>query len=312
MIRVFGSINMDVVIPVTRLPVAGETVLTPGYELVPGGKGANQAVAAARAGADVAMTGMVGKDSFGAATLAALSDAGVVTDGVGQGEGPTACAMVCVAADGENQIVVASGANRELRADRLNHAKFGRGDTMLVQLEVPLSENWRAIETAREAGATIILNAAPAAPIPASALSAIDVLIMNELEAVGVAQADGLPDNTPEQAAAALTDRHGCTSVVTLGAGGAVAFTRDRTWRVGVLAIDPIDTTAAGDAFTGCLAAELDGGADFAVALHRASVAGGLACTRLGAMVSLPEAHQIDRAAQDLPLPGVAPRTSEG
>jgi ribokinase len=309
MIVVFGSINVDLVIRAEALPRPGETVLAPGYAVAPGGKGANQAVAAARAGADVHMAGCVGADGFAAPALATLSEAGVDLGAVREVKSPTGLAMICVNGEGRNQIAVASGANREARAGQLAahgphepHGLLGTGTTLVLQLELDPGETWEAAARARAAGARVLLNTAPAAPIPAKALENLDVLVMNEIEAAMLAEAAGLAAEDPVEAGRGLAAAWRMDTVVTLGAGGAMAFTRDATWRVGALHIEPVDTTAAGDAFTGVLAATLDGGADLARALHRASVAGGLACTAPGAQPSLPTADAIEAA-----LPRLSP-----
>jgi len=300
MIVVFGSINVDLVFRVTNLPRPGETVLAPSYAVVAGGKGANQAVAAARAGSETHMVGRVGRDGFAEAALAGLRAASVGLAGVVAGEGATGCAAICVDEAGHNQIVVASGANRAVAANLLDDALLGPDTTLMLQHEVDAAETWAAARRARDRGARVVLNAAPAAPLPAEA--ALDLLIVNEVEAGMIAAHDGLNARGPVAASRAIAAARGVATVVTLGGDGARAFAADAAWRVGALAIDPLDTTAAGDAFVGVLAATLDGGGDLATALHRASVAGGLACTVAGAQPSLPDAAAIDAA-----LPRLAP-----
>ena len=298
MIVVFGSINVDLVVRVAALPRPGETVLAPSYDAVAGGKGANQALAAARAGAAVRMVGCVGRDGFADLALATLRDAGVGLSAVAAVDAPTGCAMICVDAQGRNQIAVASGANRRVRAARLDEAALGPKTTLVLQLEIDHGETWAVIERARSRGARIVLNAAPAAKVPAAALRALDVLIMNEIEAgmlAGGASA-GDPFAVARNVAAAM----GVVTIVTLGENGARAFEQGAAWRIGALPVTTLDTTAAGDAFVGVLAAALDAGTDLAGALHRASVAGGLACTKPGAQPSLPDAAAIDAALDDL------------
>ncbi len=302
MITVFGSINIDLVTPVERLPEPGETVLGKAFSVVPGGKGANQALAAARAGAAVRMVGSVGRDAFAETALAALADDGVDLTHVARRDGATGGAMIPVARSGENLIIVASGANLETAAAQLRGAETERATTLLLQMEVPHQANWEAVEQARPGIQRIILNVAPAGPVPAATLGAIDVLVMNEPEAAAVASGLGMPTTEPIAIARTLARRHDLVAIVTLGAAGAVAAAADDAWRLGALRVDVTDTTAAGDAFVGALAASLDSGNTLAQALHRAAVAGGLACQRLGAQPSLPRRAEIEQA-----LPRLAP-----
>lgn len=294
MIVVFGSINVDLVVQVTHLPRPGETVLGPGYRALPGGKGANQAVAAARAGADVRLVGRVGQDAFGDTVTAELAAAGVDLKGVTRDRRPTGCAFISVDLTGQNQIVVATGANAGLRERQVEDALLVPGTLAVLQMEVPLAENWALVTRACARGARILLNAAPAAPIPGLALAALDWLVVNENEAVALAARLGTGGLDAEASGRTLAHALGITTVVTLGAAGAVAFRRDDAWRIAALPIRPIDTTAAGDAFVGTFAAAIDAGVELPEALRRASVAGGLACLKEGAQTSLPDAAAID------------------
>lgn len=309
MITVFGSINVDLVTPVERLPEPGETVLGGSYTVVPGGKGANQALAAAREGARVCMIGGVGDDGFASTALATLRADGVDLGHVARRTTPTGCAMIAVARSGDNQIVVASGANRDTVAAQLLESDIGGHTTLLLQMEVPHEENWRAVREARARVARIVLNVAPAGAVPVAALDDIDVLVMNRPEAASVARdlglgrGLGLSGDEPLTLARALATRHGVTAIVTLGADGSVAATNEGDWRLGALAVDVVDTTAAGDAFVGVLVAGLDAGQSIEDALHRASVAGGLACRHAGAQPSLPWAADIDAALARLAPP---------
>ena len=303
MIVVFGSINMDLVMPVATLPRPGETVLAPTYRAIAGGKGANQALAAARAGADVALYGCVGRDAFAADSLAMLRTAGVDLGGVAECDAATGCAVVCVDGAGENQIVVASGANTMAAARQVPDSALGPETTLVLQLEVDQREVLEIIKRARDRGARIVLNAAPARPQPAEALGAIDVLVVNGIEAAMLADGIGIGPAAGREAAAAIAARYATTTIITLGAAGAAAFAPDAAWAVDALAVTPVDTTAAGDAFTGGLAAALDGGAALDEAMRRASVAAGLACTVAGAQTSLPTAGQIAARLKDLPAP---------
>ena len=296
MIVVFGSINIDLVVRVDTLPRPGETVLAPGYVAVPGGKGANQSVAAARAGAATHMIGCVGRDGYAGAALATMRAAGVDLTAVTAVDAPTACAMITVDAEGRNQIAVASGANRFTTADQLDDAVLGPGETLLLQLEVDDAETAVAAARAKAKGARVVLNAAPAAPLPAGLAEALDVLVVNEIEAPMLADTAGIDYDDPVDAARRLAQSWDVATIVTLGGDGARAFDRGAAWRIGAMAIAPVDTTAAGDAFVGVLAAALDWGDALPAALHAASIAGALACETIGAQPSLPDKSAIEAA----------------
>ncbi len=296
MIVVFGSINIDLVVRVDALPRPGETVLAPGYVAVPGGKGANQALAAARAGAQTHMVGCVGRDGYAEAALATMREAGVDLSAVTALDEPTACAMIAVDTQGRNQIAVPSGANRFATADQLDDALLGPGATLLLQLEVDDAETAAVAARAQSRGARVVLNAAPAAPLPAGLADTLDVLVVNEIEAPMLADSAGIAPDDPIDAARRLAQSWDVATIVTLGGDGARAFDRGAAWRIGALAIEPLDTTAAGDAFVGVLGAALDRGAVLPAALHAASIAGALACETVGAQPSLPDAAAITAA----------------
>lgn len=291
MILVFGSINVDVVVPVAALPRHGETVLGGDCRLLPGGKGANQAMAARLVGAEVAMAGAVGADSFASVALEPLRRAGVDTGLVRVANRPTGVAAIMVSETGENMIAVASGANLSARAADLPDAVFGPATLLVVQMEVPPEENAVAITRARIRGARVLLNLAPARPFDPALLPQIDLLVANAGEAAALA---GEP--------ATLAPRLRQGLVVTLGAEGAVAWFPDGgRFRVPALPIEPVDTTGAGDTFVGVLAAALDHDLPLAVALRRAAAAAGLACLGRGAQATMPDAAAIDRAVLRLP-----------
>jgi ribokinase len=301
MIVVFGSINADLVMIVDSLPRAGETVLCPSYQVAPGGKGANQAAAAARAGAKVAMFGQVGTDGFGDLAVRALADAGVDTGGVLRARAPTGCAAIGVDKAGENQIIVASGANLCARADQVPDALLGPETTLVLQLEVPVEEIARLAARAGRRGARIIFNAAPAGPVPDALLRSVDILVVNEFEAETLCQGiGGQGTGGPVAAARGLAETLGVICAVTLGGEGARAFGPEGAWTVDALKITPVDTTGAGDAFVGVLAASLDAARGFEESLHRASVGAGLACLAEGAQSALPDGAAIDKRLSDL------------
>ncbi len=295
MILVFGSLNMDLALNVERLPKPGETVLGPSYVLAPGGKGANQAVAAARAGAEVRMIGTIGDDEFGRMALTSLQRQGVDVGGVGKGTKPTGCAAILVSPQAENQIGVASGANLEAKGDNVHNDRLGPGSTLLMQMEVPEGEVWALAKRAKARGARVVLNLAPVRPVPPASLKDLDVLICNEHEATVLMTSLGAPaGRDPNQMIGALAKALGLTFVITLGAKGAIAATPTEIWMVDALPIKPVDTTGAGDAFCGAFTAAIDRRTPMQGALERGNVAGALACMALGAQEALPRRQTIE------------------
>ena len=303
MIIVFGSVNVDMVMAVKTMPRPGDTVLSPSYKMIPGGKGANQAVAAARAGSEVKFFGSVGQDEFGKFAVSAMEDADVDLTGLSKCTEPTGCAMVCVDATGENMISVASGANDKADQSKIPDFLLSQGNTILLQLETPAQQNWDLIERAKKIGARTILNLAPAHNVPVNILESIDILVLNQIEATTLALHLGFDVISPTVAARRIATNFGITCVVTLGAEGAIACSPEGVWQVQAMKIDAVDTTAAGDAFVGVLAASLDGGMTLPEALNRASAASGLACTTSGAQSSLPHLNAINEAVRNLSAP---------
>ena len=305
MIVVFGSMNADLLFNVDALPRAGETVLCPGYRAVAGGKGLNQAVAAARANTDpaasVQMVGRVGPDGFAPLALQALKDAGVGTEAITESALPTGCAAVIVDRAGENQITVASGANTDLPPEVLPDEWLGPKTVLVLQMEVPLESNWAVARRAKARGARVVLNLAPAKPAPTALLPSFDLLVFNEIEAGMLAGAQGLDAASGEEAGRAIAARFGVTTVVSLGSAGAAAFAPDAAWRCGALEIEPVDTVGAGDAFVAGLALGLAARAPLPAMLHRSSVAGGLACLVEGAAPAMPSAAEIEARLGELP-----------
>jgi ribokinase len=286
MILVFGSINVDFIVPVPRLPRPGETVLGGDYVLLPGGKGANQALAACRAGAQVALAGAVGADSFAGIALSLLRRAGVDTRLVRVVDEATGCAAIMVSKDGENAIAVASGANAKVRSDQVPDELLSASTTLIAQMEVPPGETEMLMRRLRKYGGCGLLNLAPAMPIDVDLLGEIDLVVANE----GEAEATGAD---PERLARSL--RQGL--VVTRGAAGALAILHDGTRiEVPALPIEPVDTTGAGDTFVGVLAAALDQGSTLQIALPQASAAAGLACLARGAQTAMPDGATISAA----------------
>ncbi|MCX8995797.1 ribokinase [Rhizobiaceae bacterium BDR2-2] len=294
MIKVLGSINIDLIANAVRLPQPGETVGGTAFSMSAGGKGANQALAARRAGRSVALTGATGRDEFAAPALAFLAEAGVDLSGVRQTEQPTGTALITVSADGENTIVVVPGANGVLTEDDAVATIEGasEGDILMLQLEVPAAVVEKALVLARKKGLVSLLNVAPLTDDAVRLAALADIVIANETEFALLAGIDAYS----EAALATLHARTGQTVVVTLGADGVVAASGGAVRRAEGLAIRPVDTVGAGDTFSGYLAASLDAGLSLEKSLRRAAVAGSLACLAHGAQPSIPLAEAVDAA----------------
>lgn len=295
---VVGSVNLDRVQTVARLPAPGETVHGTSFALHHGGKGANQAVAAARLGARVSMVGRLGADDFATQLLANLEADGIDHSAVIQDASTTTgVALIVVADDGQNSIVVASGANMQVTPDDVDAAAetIAAADVLLLQLEIPLDAVQRAAEIAHEHGVPVVLNPAPARDLPADLLSRVDVLIPNESE---TALLTGLPVDTGaelEAAARALLDRGISTAILTLGARGAMLATGSEVEIIPTFKVQPVDTTAAGDAFVAGFSVALAEGKPVAEAVRWGNAAGALAATRLGAQTSLPRRAELEQ-----------------
>lgn len=284
-VLVAGSANLDFVVRASHVPAPGETVLGRDFATFPGGKGANQAVACARAGnAPTRMLLGLGNDGFAATLEASLRAAGVQLDIVRCPDRATGTAFICLSDDAENAITVAPGANDALRAEHLpDLAGIGY---LLMQLETPVETVEAYARAAHAAGATVVLNAAPARALPASLLSLVDVLIVNEGELAKIAGAsDGI--------AACLARIDVPQVIVTMGARGCCARVTGDLLLQSAFAVDAVDTTAAGDTFCGTLVAALGRGEPLADALREASAASALACTRLGAQSSIPTRAEV-------------------
>ncbi len=299
-VLVFGSVVADMVFPLPHLPRPGETVLGEAMRVLPGGKGANQAVAAARDGAKVAFAGAVGRDALAERALAGMRAAGVDLSRVAEVEAATGCAAVCVDTKGQNQIAVAAGANSWALAAQVEDAALDADTTLLLQMEVLAVEVVEIIRRARKAEALVVLNLAPALPLPVEVLRLVDVLVVNEAEAtwlMGHLGLDPATRNFDEPASADLAEAigEGVAVVVTRGERGLDAVDADgQRITYGTAPVKVKDTTGAGDCFTGVLAAALDEGEEFPAALWRAMLAATLSCTRDGAAVSFPDAEETD------------------
>jgi ribokinase len=306
-IVVLGSLNVDFVAPVPVLPGPGETVLGGDLGTFAGGKGANQAVAAARLGGRVAMVGRVGADAHGELLVRRLEQDGVDAGGVLRDpEAPTGAALIMVAAGGENVIAVAPGANARVDAADVRRAMetVDEGGLLLLQLEIPLPAVGQAALEAGRAGRRVLLNAAPAARLDLALLENVEAVVANEVEAAALlGRGVGSPAGALE-AAAALAAAGPRLAVVTLGAAGAAVHTAGRSWRAQPFPVEAVDTTAAGDAFAGALAAGLAAGVGDEAAVRLASAAGAATATRAGAQDSLPRPADLRRLF-GLDWPGV-------
>jgi ribokinase len=297
MIVVFASIILDHVALVPRLPGPGETVIGPSYQVFPGGKGANQALAAARAGAPVKVGGAVGHDAAAEAALALLREEGVDLAGVEQVDLPTGAAFIGVDARGQNQIIVTAGANLKARAASLAGHSWNTGDILLLQCETPEAECIAVATRAKAAGARVVLNAAPAGPVSADLIDLLDVLIVNEHEAVVFSVSRDWEERDPDLIAARVDRELGIACISTLGAEGCLGWSGGVRRSVPAPEVRVVDTVAAGDAFVGAFAAALHKGLGFSGALHRGIAAGSLACTKPGAQPSLPSTVEIEAMA---------------
>ena len=296
-IMVVGSLNVDIVAEVDHVPKAGETVKARAAQFYVGGKGGNQAVAAARQGARVRMIGAVGTDLFGPSVRAALAGSGVEIEGVISKEGPTGLAMIAVESDGQNRIIVCEGANAELSPvdveSALDRSPFPPGAAMLVQNEIPRETVARAIHRAHQLGWRVVWNVAPVDPISKGLLAEDDVIVVNETEASALTGLEVTDGRTVREAAKRLLDEGPGLAVVTLGDHGSFALSRAfGEMRIPAFAVDVVDTTAAGDTYIGTFAARWDGVRSPEEALRWAAAASALCVSRRGAQDSIPTGEE--------------------
>lgn len=292
---VLGSINRDLVVSVTAHPRPGETVAGDNLREFPGGKGANQAVAARRAGAETVLVGAVGDDGFGAAMQAFLAGEALdlsalrLVDHV-----PTGIALITLDAHGENSIIVVPGANAVLEPHDTEALGMAPGDCVLAQFEVPEGFIEAGFRRARMMGARTILNPAPMKALTPSLLALTDMLVLNETELEGASGRTGLRTENEIVAAAQCLAGPNRAVIVTLGPRGALAVTAEGLIRIDGERVDAVDTTGAGDCFVGNLAAGLARDLTLAEAMHRAGRAAAISVTRAGAATSMPYTHELD------------------
>jgi ribokinase len=294
-IVVAGSANMDLVGLAARLPLPGETVLGDDFVMTPGGKGANQAIAAARLGSEVAMLGRVGEDPFGGELVENLRDNGVETSQIETvSDAPTGSAFITVTPDGENAIVVSPGANRRFGPDEVGAASedLERARVLVAQLEVEVEAVEMAARIVAGSGGRFLLNLAPSREVPGELLRHSDPLVVNEHEAAFLLGEDA---RDPEESAGKLLDLGPPSIVVTLGAAGAILATEGSSRHFPAPEVQVVDTTGAGDAFVGALAAKLAEGTPLEEAVPYAVLAGAVAVMREGAQGSLPAPEDVEK-----------------
>jgi ribokinase len=292
---VAGSLNMDLIVRAPKRPATGETVLGNEFRVLPGGKGLNQAIAAARMGAETHMAGRVGDDDFGRQLLALLDQEHIdrsrvaITPGIATGVG------VITLVAGDNAIIVASGANMRLQPEDVDDLPLAPGDICLGQLEVPLETTAAAFRRARDAGARTLLNAAPACALPRTLLELVDILVVNEVELAALSGQALSEDSVTADIAAAARPLIGNERmvIITLGSRGALAVHRKGLDTAPGHRVPAVDTTGAGDCFVGVLAAALVAGASAKLALARANAAAALSVQRPGAAPSMPTTAEL-------------------
>jgi len=291
---VLGALHRDLVVRAPRFPRAGETLLGDGFDTFVGGKGANQAVAAARLGARVALLGALGDDEWGRGLRAELAAEGLDLAGVAtRTDAHTGVAVITVVPGGENTIVVAGGVGRGLGAREVEGAAgaLAAADVLLTQGELPLAATARALELARAAGTRTLHNAAPAAVLTREFLGLVDVLLVNRGEAAALL---GRADDEPRALLAGLARLGPRALALTLGAEGALCLEGKEILHVPAFRVRAVDATGAGDAFAGALAVECARGAPLAEAVRVACAAGALATTRRGALPSMPRRAEVE------------------
>ena len=294
---VVGSFNMDLVVKAGQRPQTGETLMGEEFGMFIGGKGSNQAIAAARLGANVTMIGRLGADLFGDTLMAAHIEEGICTDYVIRDtEVGTGVASILIDADGDNSIVLVPQANMRLTVADIEQASesIAAANVLLLQLEVPISASQRAAEIAKSNGASVVLNPAPAQELPDDFLAQVDILTPNEVETESLSGVKVSTATDAERAATVLLNKGLSAVILTLGARGSLLLTSDLTQQVPAYSVEVVDTTAAGDAFCGALATALARGEHLADAVAFASAAGALAVTVLGAAPSMPTAAQVE------------------
>jgi ribokinase len=294
-ILVVGSLNADLVVRAPRFPHPGETISGGDLQVIPGGKGANQAVAAVRLGANVSMLGRVGNDNFGDFLLDNLKQNQVDISRVLRDESSTGTAIIVVDDNGQNSIVLSPGANGKVTPEDVDHASFPSKGLLLLQLEIPIPTVLRAAQHAKEKGVRVILNPAPANSLPDELISLADFIVPNETELSLLTGMDVTDVPSAELAAKALLTRGAKQVLVTLGSRGALLVQGTQSVFVGSFNVEVVDTTAAGDAFIGGFATKLLESDSVEEAVRFGCACGALAVTKFGAQPSLPAREEVER-----------------
>lgn len=294
-ILVIGSLNADLVVRAPRFPAPGETISGDDLATIPGGKGANQAVAAARQGASVSMLGRVGKDNFGDFLLDNLKANQVDTSLVQRDNAATGTAIIVVDSNGQNSIVLSPGANGKVTPADIKPASFLGPKLVLLQLEIPIESVIHATSTAKAHGVRVLLNPAPARPLPDELIAQTDFILPNESELYLLTGMPVTDIATAESAARILLAKGAQNVIVTLGARGALIVTPEKATHVPSFKVDVVDTTAAGDAFIGGFASGLLRGFALEDAVLYGNACGALAATKFGAQPSLPTAEDVKK-----------------
>ncbi len=297
-ILVIGSLNADLVVRVPHFPLAGETLSGDDLQVIAGGKGANQAVAAARMGATVHMLGAVGQDAFGPMLMNNLQASGVDVSQVKIKESATGTAVITVNAAGENQIVLSAGANALVSAAEIDFINFADYGLLLLQLEIPLSVVAYAAQKACAAGCKVILNPAPAQALSTELLKNIEIIIPNETELKQLTSCQSDDVSGMADCARSLIKQGVRTVLLTLGANGSLLINSDEEKHIPAYTINPVDTTAAGDAFIGGVAAWLAQGHSVEEAMRVGNACGALAASKFGAQPSLPTLAEVQKFLQ--------------
>ncbi len=293
-ILVVGSLNADLVVRAPRFPQPGETISGEDLQVIPGGKGANQAVAAARLGANVSMLGRVGKDNFGDFLLKNLKSNNVDSQHVQRDDASTGTATIIVDSNGQNSIVLSAGANGKVTPADVEHASFLHHKLLLLQLEIPTLTVLRAAQLARENNVRVILNPAPAKEIPDELIALADFIIPNETELSLLTGMDVNDIPSAEKAARVLLQRGAKNVIVTLGSKGALIVNKETSTHVDTFQVNVVDTTAAGDAFIGGFAVSLES-STLVDAVRYGCACGALATTQFGAQPSLPSKTAVEK-----------------
>ncbi len=297
-IVVVGSSNIDMVIKTERIPAAGETVLGGNFVMVPGGKGANQAVCAAKLGADVKFVARVGNDIFGETSLANFRSVGVDTQFIIKDpDAPSGVALIAVDKNGENAIVVAPGANSRLLPSDVDNARdaIANADVVVLQLEIPSETVEHTIKLSKSLGTAVVLNPAPLKPIAPKVIAGVDVIVPNQHEAAGLLGKQGEGENisAPDAARELMASGVGAV-VITLGSKGAYVLSADAESHIEPYKVNAVDTTAAGDAFTASLACAIGEGANLIEAARFAAKVAAISVTRMGAQPSMPAREEVE------------------